>query len=153
MKDILKLKEALTAKSLTALTKAISELAEQMAYQLRPPFTEMLAFKAKEKQDRFVIHFGAVLHLHYASLAWKKEGLIFRIRFQGDALSDTPHPALPDLFYAGVIESLEIFGYGDSWKGRERQLEPELSKQLEVPSTMVNELDLDRFYELLEKTG
>jgi len=150
MKGTVKLKEAIETRSLTALTKAISLLADELAYQLRPPYTELSKLNAKEENERFTLHFEAKLYLHYASLAGKEEGLIFQIQFNGDALSDSPVPPLSDLFYAGVVETLHIFGYGSRWKGTVIQLQQELSSNVEVPPTTVYELEADGFLALLE---
>lgn len=150
MKGAVKLKEAIETRSLTALTKAISTMADELAYQLKPPYTELSKLNAKEQDERFRLHFEAKLHLHYSSLAGKEEGLIFTIQFHGDAFSDSPVPPLPDLFYAGIVESLHIFGYGNRWNGTGIQLQEELSRNLEIPPTSVFELAVDRFYELLE---
>jgi hypothetical protein len=150
MKGAVKLKEAIETRSLTSLTKAISLLADELAYQLKPPYTELSKLNAKEEDERFRLHFEAQLHLHYSSLVGKGEGLIFAIQFHGDAFSDSPVPPLPDLFYAGIMESLHIFGYGDRWNGTGIQLQQELSRNLEIPPTTVYEIAVDRLYELLE---
>ena len=60
------LPNAVQTRRLRTVTKALGELAEQLAYQLRTPYTEILQFKASEKDDRFAIEFSAKLHLHYA---------------------------------------------------------------------------------------
>jgi len=69
MKNMLNnLQDALQERRLTAVTKALSELTERLAYQLRPPYTEVLHFTAREEDDRYAIEFAAKLHLHYSSL-------------------------------------------------------------------------------------
>ena len=111
MKGVTEFKEALESKSLTALTKALSEIADQLAYQLKPPYTEILDFRAREQSGRFSVHFSAKLYLHYSSLASQVEGLLFIIQFGGDALSDTPTPPSDELFYAGsggILQSSRI---------------------------------------------
>jgi len=149
LKGAVKLKEAIETRSLTALTKAISLLADELGYQLKPPYTELSKLNAKEENDKFALHFEARLYLHHTSIAGKMEGLIFSVQFYGDALSDSPVPPLPDLFYAGVVESLHIFGYGSRWKGTTTQLPHELSSSLEVPPSRVYDLSVDGFLELL----
>ena len=117
MLDSSTLKEALQSKSLTRFTKAVNEAAKGLAFQLKPPYTEILEFKAREQAGRFHIQFAARLHLHYASLRTKGEGLVFTIKFNGEALSDSPGPSIDQLFYAAVVRSLQISGYGSRWAG------------------------------------
>jgi hypothetical protein len=149
MKGISELKEALQTKSLTALTKALSELADVLGYQLRPPHTEILGFKGQEEGEGFALHFEAELHLHYSSLGSSQEGLIFAVRFSGDALSDSPALPIHELFYAGVVESFTVYGYGSKWKGRTMMKPPESMKNLEVVAEEISEIDVGRFYQLL----
>ncbi len=149
MKGVSELKDALQTKSLTALTKALSELADALAYQLKPPHTEILEFKAQEEAGGFTLHFEARLHLHYSSLGSSQEGLIFAIRFSGDALSDSPTPPIDELFYAGVVESLRVYGYGSRWKSGTIMEPPESMKNLEVAAEEISEIDVGHFYQLL----
>jgi len=62
------LREAIERKSLTALTKAISKLADELAYHLKPPYTEIIEFKAKEEDERYNVHFSAISRLSYTSM-------------------------------------------------------------------------------------
>ena len=80
MKNMLNnLQDALQERRLTAVTKALSELTERLAYQLRPPYTEVMHFLAREEDDRYAIEFAAKLHLHYSSLGKQNEGLVFTV--------------------------------------------------------------------------
>lgn len=100
------LEAAITERSLTALTKALGELADQLGYQLKPPYTEVLNLKATEQGNRFTIRFSAKLHLHYSSLEHRDEGLIFVVKFGGEAPADSPEPPIHELFYAAAVDSL-----------------------------------------------
>ncbi len=151
MKGVSELHEALKSKSLTALTQSLSEVADGLAYRLRLPFTEILQFKAHEEGGRFDIHFQARLHLHYSNPGGNPEGLVFTIKFDGDALSDSPSPPIHELFYAGVVESLQVCGYGSSWTGTKIETPHEFRKNLEVPSKTISEMDIDSFYKVLSR--
>src|SRR3990172_12482255 len=96
------LQDALQMKRLAAVTKALSELAERLAYQLRSPYAKVLHFIARE-DDRYAIEFAAKLHLHYSSLGKQNEGLVFMVEFERDAYADSPNPSLHELFYAAVV--------------------------------------------------
>lgn len=144
-----RLKQALETKSLTALTKALGEIAQEFAFQLKPPYTEILEFKAKEEAGRFALHFRAKLYLHYSRLADPQSGLIFVIRFDGDALSDSPAPPLPDLFYAGNVGLFRVYAYGTRWKGEPTIGRLEFVESLELPAETLYEIGVDRFCELL----
>jgi hypothetical protein len=150
MNGVSAFKEALETKSLTALTKALSELAEGLAYHLKPPYTEILDFKAKEEGSQFAVHFEARLHLHYSNLGNNPEGLIFTIKFGGDALSDSPTPPIHELFYAGVAECLRVYGYGSKWKGTTITTPEEFMKNPEVASKTISLIDIDRLYQPLD---
>jgi hypothetical protein len=150
MKGVSKFKEALLSKSLTRLTEASSELAEQLAYQLKPPYTQILQFKAEEENGRFAVRFSAELHLHYSSLRSDQEGLVFTINFGGEAFADSPNPPIHELFYAGVVESLKVCGYGPRWKGKPLQTSEEFVTNLEIRARTLNRIDLDDFYRILE---
>ena len=152
MKGVAELKEAIKTKSLTASTRALSHLAEGLAYRMGPPYTEILDFKAKEEDDRFALHFEAKLGLHYSNLTNQQEGLVFVIEFGGEAFSDTPTPPTHDLFYAGVIRSFQVYGYGGRWKGTAATAHREVMLNLEVSSKSLNEIYLDSFFEQLEST-
>ncbi len=105
MKGVKEVEAALKTKSLTALTQALSELCEELAYQLKPPYTEILQFRAQEESERFAVEFNARLYLHYASLGSCPEGLVFTISFGGPAIADSPAPPIHELFYAALVES------------------------------------------------
>lgn len=151
MKGVTEFKEALESKSLTTLTKALSEIAAQLAYQLNPPYTEILDFSAREQSGRFSVHFSAKLYLHYSSLAKRVEGLVFIIQFGGDALSDTPTPPSDELFYAGVVESFRVHAYGSKWIGPAVTVSEEVAKNLEVPSRALADIDVNRFIQQLQR--
>ncbi len=151
MKSVSELKEALRSKSLTSLTKALGELAEGLAYQLKFPYTEILQFRAQEEGGRYAVHFEAKLHLHYSNLGSSPEGLIFATKFDGDALSDSPTPPIHELFYAGVVESFQVYGYGSRWTGTIVAIPDDLAKNLEVASKTISAIDIDRFYQLLQE--
>src|SRR3990172_2660601 len=105
------LQDALQTKRLAAVTKALSELAERLAYQLRSTYTEVLRFIAREEDDRYAIEFAAKLHLHYSSLGKQNEGLVFMVEFERDAYADSPNPSLHELFYAAVVNSVSSYAY------------------------------------------
>lgn len=151
MKGVTEFKNALESKSLTALTKALSEIADQLGCQLKPPYTEILDFRAREQSDRFSIQFRAKLYLHYSSLASQVEGLLFIIQFGGDALSDTPTPPSDELFYAGVVESFRVHAYGSRWIGPAIAVTEEVAKNLEVPSKALTDIDVNRFVQQLQR--
>ena len=151
MKGVTEFKRALATKSLTALTKALSEIADELAYQLKPPYTEILDFRAREQSGRFRVHFSAKLYLHYSNLANQVEGLLFIIQFGGDALSDTPTPPSDELFYAGVVESFRVHAYGSKWIGQAITASEEIAKNLEVPSRALADIDVKRFVQLLQR--
>jgi hypothetical protein len=145
------LKEALQSKSLTRLTKAISASADGLAYQLKPPYTEILEFKAKEGDGRVHVHFAAILHLHYASLQRRGEGLVFTIKFGGEALSDLPSPPIDELFYAAAVQSLHISGYGARRTGESTNVSKEMAENLELPSTRLRSLTLEDFRKMVDR--
>ncbi|MGA8857477.1 MAG: hypothetical protein WB643_09975 [Candidatus Bathyarchaeia archaeon] len=151
MQGVTEFKEALESKSLTALTTALRDIADQLAYQLKPPYTEILDFRASEQSGRFSVHFRAKLYLHYSSLTSQVEGLLFIIQFGGDALSDTPTPPSDELFYAGMVESFRVHAYGSKWIGPTITVSQEVSKNLEVPSKVLADIDVDRFVQQLQR--
>jgi hypothetical protein len=150
MKGVTEFKNALKSKSLTALTKALGEIADQLAYQLKPPYTEILDFRAREQSGRFSVHFRAKLYLHYSSLASQVEGLLFIIQFGGDALTDTPTPPSDELFYAGVVESFRVHAYGSHWVGPPITVSEEVTKNLEVSSKELTDIGVNRFVQQLQ---
>jgi hypothetical protein len=133
MKGVKEFEKALESKSPTGLTKALSRIADELGYQLKPPYTEIRDFRARERSGRFSVKFDAKLHLHYSTLASCREGLLFIIQFGGKALSDTPNPPADELFYAGVVKSVRVYGYGTKWAGRAVTVAQEIMNNLEVP--------------------
>ncbi len=150
MKGASALRDAVQSKSLPKLTKALSELADELAYQLKPPYTEILRLKAKEEAGHFDVDFAARLHLHYSSLSTNEEGLVFTIKFGGEAFADSPNPPIHELFYAAVVESIRVYGYGSRWRGRTITTPQEVARNLEVTSQTLDEIAMDDFYRMLE---
>lgn len=150
MKDGKELSEAVKAKSLTGLTKALSHLAEGLGYEMKPPFTQIIEFKAKEESGRFALRFEARLGLHYCNLASRDEGLVFLVQFGGSALSDSPSPPIHELFYAGVVRSFHVYGYGGAWKGNAIAEPQDFAEELEVSAKFLKEIEVDRFLEQWE---
>jgi hypothetical protein len=153
MKDPSAIKAAVNSKSLTDLTKTLRELAEGLAYQLKPPYTEVKRYKATEDSERYTIEFSATLHLHYFNAAKRSEGLVFTIDFAGVALTESPSVPIHDLFYAGGVKGFRIFGYGSRWKGRIIPTAEKLAQDLEVDSPTLNEMDLDAFCRALGQSA
>ena len=145
------LMDAVQSKSLTRLTKAIGEAADGLAYQLKPPYTEILEFKAKKENDKFHVHFVAKLHLHYGSLQAGVEGLVFRIQFAGEALSELPSPPIDELFYAAAVQSLEISGYGARWIGNSTNVNKEIAERLELPLNVLKSVTFEDFSRMVER--
>jgi hypothetical protein len=148
-KGVKEFRDALQSKSLTALTQALSKIAEGLAYQMRPPYTEILEFNATEQADRYAIHFRARLGLHYSSFGATAEGLVFKIEFGGDALSDSPTPPTDELFYAGRVQSLQVYGYGSIWPGIDTPAPKDLRDNLELHSKTIRPVDLRTFQQIL----
>jgi hypothetical protein len=134
MKGPNEFEKALRSKFPTELTKALREMADELGYRLKPPYTEITDFRSKQGADRFVVHFNAILYLHYSAVANSTEGLLFMIQFGGKALSSTPNPPADELFYAGVVKSLRIYGYGSRWLGRAVTVPQDISSNLELAS-------------------
>ncbi len=145
IQGVSELRDALQNKSLTGLTQALSKVAESLTYQLRPPYTEILQFKAKETAKRFTVHFRARLHLHYSSLGTSHEGLVFTIEFGGNAFADIPTPPMDDLFYAGRVRSFRVYGYGSRWVGEKILTPRDLRLNLEIPTEAINAIDVEAF--------
>jgi len=141
------LRQALESKSLTALTKAIGRIANSLAYELKPPYTELLQLTSREEGDEYSIHFEARLSLHYRA---REDGLVFKIDFGGDTLSDTPSPLLHDLFYAAVVKEVRVYGYGHAWDGKSIATPEEFTQNLEVTSPTVDEIELKDFLDILQ---
>ena len=140
-----KIKSAIQSKSLTELTKAISELGDELAYRLTAPNTEITQFLAKEENSGYSVHFSASLQLCYSSLSMA-EGVIFVIDFDGDAMSEEPTPPIHELFYAAIVRTITIYAYGEKWSGRSVPTPPELSHLLDLNDPMIMILSLDDFY-------
>jgi hypothetical protein len=144
--NLKKLEEAVRDKSLTPLTKALGELADELGYQLKPPYTEVLNLKAKEEDDRFGVKFTAELHLHYSTLERSDEDLIFVVRFGGEAPADSPAPPIDQLFYAAVVESLTVYGYGSRWQGTILTTPAKYRENLEVTADRLSRIELADLY-------
>jgi hypothetical protein len=145
-----KLREAAQSRSLTRLTKAISDAADGLGHQLKPPYTEILELRAKEVGDRFQVHFDARLHLHYASLQREREGLVFMIQFGGEALSDSPSPPLDELFYAALVESLQIADYGPRRTQERTTVSKEVAEHVELPTDSLELITFVSFCKMVE---
>lgn len=145
-----KLREAAQSRSLTRLTKAISDAADGLGHQLKPPYTEILELRAKEVGDRFQVHFDARLHLHYASLQREREGLVFMIQFGGKALSDSPSPPLDELFYAALVESLQIADYGPRRTQERTTVSKEVAEHVELPTDSLELITFVSFCKMVE---
>jgi len=145
-----RLEAAIAERSLTGLTKALGELANQLGYQLKLPYTEILNFKAIEQGDRFTIRFSAKLHLHYSSFEHRDEGLIFVVKFGGEALAESPEPPIHELFYAAIVDSLSVYGYGSRWHGEILRTPAEYGKNLDITAEYLNQIQLARLYQLLQ---
>ncbi|MGA2784681.1 MAG: hypothetical protein ABSF09_08300 [Candidatus Bathyarchaeia archaeon] len=139
-----KIKSAIQSKSLTELTKAISELGDELAYQLRPPNTEVTQFRSKEENDCYILHFSASLQLCYSSMV-THEGIIFVIEFDGDARSEEPTPPMHELFYAAIVRAITIYAYGKKWTGRPIPTPSALSRSLDLKDPTIMSLSLDDF--------
>ncbi len=151
MKGVHELAGALESKSLTALTRALNQIADGLRYQLRPPYTEILQLKATEEETQFAIAFEARLYLHYSILGSSPEGIVFTIEFGGEALSDSPAPPTHELFYAGVVQSFQVYAYGSRWKGSSIATPEVFRKNLEVASRTIIAIDIDSFYRMLHE--
>lgn len=142
-----KLEEALQTKQLTAITKALSEIANALAYELRPPYTEVLHFAARFENERYAIEFTAELSLQYSSSERQDEGLVFTVQFKGEAYADSPNPPIDELFYAGEVDSLLLYGYGTRWSGESIATPRKFSENLEVHSPSLVIIRLSDFIE------
>ncbi|HUK28390.1 MAG TPA: hypothetical protein VLV31_08200 [Candidatus Acidoferrales bacterium] len=140
------LEEALETKSLTALTKAIGKVADELGYQLKPPHTELLQLTSKEETEGYSVHFHAQLRLHYCK---PQEGIVVAAEFGGDALAETPTPLFHDIFYAAIIEKVELYGYGTRWPGKALPTPREFIEQVEVPAPTINDLGMKDFLRIL----
>jgi hypothetical protein len=144
------LRVALESREVNTVTQALSELAEKLAYRLKPPYTEIIKVKAKEEGNNFAIRFSAKLHLHYASLRNQDEGLVFTLQFSGQALADSPNPPVDQLFAAGVMDAMSVYGYGRNWPGETIPTPNQLSEKLEVRSRTLNRISIDDLLRRME---
>ena len=140
-----RLRVALESRDVNNVTNALRELADKLAYALKPPYTEIIKLKATEEGNNFAIQFSARLHLHYTSLRNQDEGLVFILQFSGAALAETPNPPVDQLFAAGVIDVFSVYGYGRRWPGETIPTSNLLSETLEVKSRTLNRISIDDF--------
>ena len=145
-----RLRFALESRDVNRVTHALSELADKLDYALKPPYTEIIKLKATEEGNNFTIQFSARLHLHYTSLRNRDEGLVFTLQFSGGALADSPNPPVDQLFAAGVIDSVSVYGYGKGWPGETIPTPNQLSETLEVKSRTLNRISIHDFLKRTE---
>jgi len=145
-----KFRNAIQTKSLNQLTKTLGEIAELLAFQLKPPYTEIKQLKAQEEDDRYLLQFQGTLRLPYRSLERSDEGLLFYVDFTGEAISDLPNPPIHELLYEASVTSLTIFGYGERWPGEIVEVQRELDG-LEVHGSTVKKVSLDRLLVILDE--
>ncbi len=141
------LEEALQSRELNRVTRALSELAGKLAYQLKPPYTEVIQLRAEEDGQRYAIRFSARLHLHYSDIQTQSEGLVFTVQFSGDAYADSPNPPIQELFAAALLDSFVVFGYGNEWAGQVVPTPDQFAKNLEVNSLTLNQIPTAVFLE------
>ena len=141
------LEEALQSRKLNSVTRALSELAERLAYQLKPPYTEVIQLRAEEDGQRYAIQFSARLHLHYSDFQTQREGLVFTVQFSGEAYADSPNPPIQELFATALVDSLVVFGYGKEWAGEVVPTPDQFAKNLEVGSLTFNQIPTAVFLE------
>lgn len=140
-------KDALGSKKIVPLTKALNELAEESGWQLRPPHSEILKFRATEENEFYEVSFKARVSLHYSNREKQAEGIVFTMEFSGDAYADSPNPAIDELFYAGQIDSITVYAYGTHWKGETIQTPKDFAENLEVPSETLTIVPIGEFLE------
>jgi len=143
MKCGAKLREAIQSRSLTDTTETISEIAERLDYTLRPPYTEVSKFHAREEDGQYSISFAARLYLHYSRVSDWSEGLVLVLAFDGEAAADSPSPPIQDLFYAATLRSVSAYGYGPRWKAKTLSTPPALARNLELTVDELSEIQLD----------
>lgn len=141
------LEEALQSRILNHVTRALSELAETLAYQLKPPYTEVTQLRAEEDGQRYAIQFSARLHLHYSAIQTQREGLVFTVQFSGGAYADSPNPPVEELFATALVDSFVVFGYGNEWAGEVIPTPEQFAKNLEVSSQTLNQIPTAFFLE------
>ena len=142
-------REQLQTKSLSHLTKSLGEIADALAYQLIPPYTEINHLKAEEESGRYILQFQGNLKLPYQSLQRPDEGLIFWIDFAGEAISEEPNTPIHELLYAASVKSMTIYGYGERWPGTIVELPREFLGAIEVPNSALKKVGLDAFFQKL----
>jgi len=142
-------REAIRTKSLATLTKTIGKLTIELSYRLTPPYTEITEFKSKGYDNRYRIRFSGISCLNYEAES-THEGLVFAIDFGGDAFSDVPTPPTHELFYAGRIRTLKVYGYGDNWKGRKIRTPMKLQKSLDLKIVYLRLINTKAFCKQLE---
>jgi hypothetical protein len=150
MKRTAKLMEAVQSRSVSAITKAVADLADEIDFQLKPPYTELKEFKAREEGERFIIRFAAKLCLHYSGFGKRSEGFVLVVEFSGEAFAESPSPPLHELFYAEKAEMLSVYGYGGLWRGEAIATPVEFAKNLEVNSPALVQMNLQDFYRILD---
>src|SRR5208282_1611725 len=138
-----KFRNSIRTKSLNQLTNSLGDVADLLAFQLKPPYTEIKQFKAQEEDDRYFLQFQGILRLPYQSLERPDEGLIFYVDFVGEAMSDLSNPPIHELLYAASVTSLTIFGYGERWPGEIVEAQRESLNGLEVLGSTVKKVKLD----------
>ena len=143
-----KFRNSIRTKSLNELTKTLGEVAEVLAYQLEPPYTDIKRFRAREEDDRYLLQFQGTLKLPYRSLMRSDEGLIFHVDFAAEAISDLPNPPIHELLYAASVTSLTIFGYGDRWHG---EVQREVLNGLEASGSTVKKVRLENLLLILDE--
>jgi hypothetical protein len=143
-------REALQKRELNLLTRALGELAEKHAYQLKPPYTEIIELRAEQDGQRYAIQFSARLHLHYSSKQERMEGWVFTVRFSGVGFADSPNPPLNELFSAASVDSFVAYAYGKDWVGEVIPTPEQFAKSLEVASQTLTLIPTEAF---LEKVG
>jgi hypothetical protein len=139
------LQAALQSRKLDSVTKALRDLADGLAYGLKPPYTELVRLTAEEEDQFFSIRFSAKLYLHYTSLQTPNEGLVFTLQFSGEASADSPDPPIDELFSAGLVDSLEVFGYEKRWASHSVRTPEVFLTNLEVSSQTVSGISIDEF--------
>jgi hypothetical protein len=139
------LETALQNRNLTSLTGALRQVANRLGYQLKSPYTEVTQLKAEEEGNRFLIRFTAKLYVHYSSTQLPAEGLVFTVQFGGEANSDSQSPPVQELFSAGTLDSLVVYGYRTRWSGQTFATPELFVSELEVPSRTLNRIPIELF--------
>jgi hypothetical protein len=146
-----RLQAALQSRQLNYVTQGLGNLADQLAYRLKPPYTEVVQSKAEQEDETFFIKFAAKLYLHYTSLQTHNEGLVFTLQFSGETYADSANPPMHELFSVGLVDSLLVFGYGNRWDGRQVPTPDHFLTNLEVSVQTINEIPTDDFLRRLSR--